>query len=61
MNGNSDANGAFIVDGHNGVRVGGASSVDFNVSFDASRSSSIYGNSNTVTPLSQSTLMLVKY
>lgn len=31
------------------------------INFDASRSSSIYGNSNIVTPLSQSTLMLVKY
>ena len=32
-----------------------------NINFDASRSSAIYGNSNTVTPLSLSTLMLVKY
>lgn len=29
--------------------------------FDASRSSTIYGNSGTVTPLSESTLMLIKY
>ena len=29
--------------------------------FDASRSSSIYGNSDTVTPLSQSTLYVIKY
>ena len=28
---------------------------------DASASNSVYDNSNTVTPLSQSTLMLVKY
>ena len=29
--------------------------------FDASRSSSVYGNSNTVTPLSKSTLYILKY
>ena len=29
--------------------------------FNATRSSSIYGNSLTVTPISQSTLVLIKY
>ena len=29
--------------------------------FDASRSNLIYDNSSTVTPLSESTLMLIKY
>lgn len=33
--------------------------VDLNI--DASRNSAIYGASSTVTPLSQSTLMLIKY
>ena len=32
-----------------------------NINFDASRSSAIYGDSNTVTPLSLSTVMLMKY
>lgn len=48
-----------------GLGIMGASSsvVNFNgnLNFDASRSNSIYGNSNTVTPLSTSTLMLMKY
>ena len=50
MNANSSAGGAFIVSGTNGVRVGGSNAKDVNVSFDASRSSSIYGNSTTVQP-----------
>lgn len=33
----------------------------YNLGFDASLSSSIYGSSNTVTPLSESTLILMKY
>ena len=32
-----------------------------NLRFDASSASAIYGSSSTVTPLSQSTLMLMKY
>lgn len=34
---------------------------DQRINFDASGSNTIYGNSTTVTPLSQSTLILMKY
>lgn len=50
MNSNSSADGAFIESGTNGIRVGGSNANDSNVSFDASRSSSIYGKSDTVQP-----------
>lgn len=50
MNGNSSANGAFEVTGKNGARVGGANADDSNINFSASRSSSVYGNSDTVQP-----------
>ena len=32
-----------------------------NINFDASRSSSVYGSSSTVTPLSESTLLCIRY
>lgn len=38
-----------------------AAAYQVDVGFDASRSSSIYGSSATVTPLSQSVLWCVKY
>ena len=41
----------------NAVRGGSPTALNF----DASRSSSIYGSSNTVTPLSQSTLWCIRY
>lgn len=43
------------------VAAGHAGSIGKYFSFDASLSNSIYGSSETVSPLSQSTLMLVKY
>ena len=58
--GNGQKNGAFDV-------VGGAIDTDYNnlrtgaINFDASRVSSIYGNSSTVTPLSLSTKLILKY
>ena len=39
----------------------GYANYQVDVDFDASRSSSIYGNSNVVTPLSKSTLYILKY
>lgn len=58
------AYGLIIMDGSNfvqnisnaGTYFGG---VDLNI--NASRNSAVYGASSTVTPLSQSTLMLIKY
>ena len=35
--------------------------VQFGISFDASRSDLIYGNSSTVTPLSLSSIFIIKY
>ena len=40
---------------------GGTNFGGINLNIDASRNSAIYGASSTVTPLSQSTLMLIKY
>ena len=40
---------------------GGANIGGINLNIDASRNSAVYGASSTVTPLSQSTLMLIKY
>lgn len=57
------ASGAFRVTKGNspyGSRVQGSHS-DETFTLDASRSSSIYGNSDTVTPLSLSTKFFIKY
>ena len=56
----SGANGAFAFHGHGGNAGSGApASGDF--SFDASRSSSIYGKSTTVQPPSCKTVFCIKY
>lgn len=54
--------GAFYAGG-TGVHKGGLGSNWSNpgLTFNASRSNSIYGKSNTVTPLSRKCLFLVKY
>lgn len=44
-----------------GVWSNGYAAYQVDVGFDASLSSSVYGSSETVTPLSQSVLLCVKY
>ena len=44
-----------------GVWAAGGANYQVEVNFDASRLSSIYGNSNVVTPLSLSILYILKY
>ena len=54
--------GAFFKSSKTSSNQGGAGNRTCVVTeFDASRSSSIYGNSTTVTPTSQSTLLCIKY
>lgn len=55
--------GAFknIVNTYDGVGVGTAKSCLASFELDASHSNPVYGSSTTVRPLSQSTLVLIKY
>lgn len=53
--------GSFKLTTETGTYPLGSGRYTSTVQFDASLSSSIYGSSNAVTPLSQSTLMLLKY
>ena len=53
--------GAFYSDKTYSLSFQGATGESGNLVFDASRSSSIYGSSTTVTPLSQSTLYVIKF
>lgn len=57
---NASSTGAFYSLGR-GSWLGGGSYGTIINGFDASRSNSIYGSSSTITPLSQSALILVKY
>lgn len=60
----SSSSGAFsYTPGGLGIMGASSSVVNYNgnLNFDASHSNSIYGNSTTVTPLSTSAFMLVKY
>lgn len=60
--GGTGADGAFAVTGQWAQHGRGTNnSTHSNVNFIASRSSSVYGSSATVTPLSQSALWCVKY
>ena len=55
--------GAFSCTTESNGTAGSSGGTDFNgrIHLDASKSSEVYGSSTTVTPLSQSTLMLIKY
>ena len=58
------AYGLIIMDANSFIQNivnGGTNFGGINLNIDASRNSAIYGASSTVTPLSQSTLMLIKY
>lgn len=57
------ASGAFFLAESDSVRTAGNTVViaPHGAYFDASRSSSVYGNSEVITPLSQSTLYILKY
>lgn len=69
FNGGADSNGnpntgPFYLKSHSertGAGYANTQAQDRVGGFDASRSSTIYGNSGTVTPLSQSTLYILKY
>lgn len=55
-------NGALYSKRSSGSSFQGGSQFNFhNLGIDASGADNIYGNSTTVTPLSQSTLMLIRY
>lgn len=54
--GGNTAEGAMYVDGTR-IGEGGGAGTDYNVIFNASRSSSVYGNSNTVQPASSKKLL----
>ena len=59
-----EAQGAFAGDNSKTVRAGcGGSNAEsrYYLDFSASRSSSIYGSSETVTPLSESCLTCIRY
>ena len=58
--GPTSANGAFALAG-SGSTYGGGSSSGKGFNFDASRSSAIYGNSNTVQPASQGVHVCIRY
>lgn len=51
--------GAFYTAWDNGY--GGGTGGCFNAAINASRSSTLYGSSETVTPLSKESLFLIKY
>lgn len=54
--------GAFYATNQNGAdNYAQSGTANALTGFDASRSSSVYGNSDTVTPTSQSTLLCIKY
>ena len=55
--------GAFSYTTEANGTAGAASGEDFNgrIHLDASRSSKVYGSSTTVTPLSESTLLCIRY
>ena len=58
------AQGAFAGDNSKTVRNGAAGTnaeIRYYLDFNASRSSSIYGASDTVTPLSESCLICIRY
>ncbi|MBR1626467.1 MAG: tail fiber protein [Bacteroidales bacterium] len=57
----SSASGAAYISGTRGGEAGGGGGTDNNVVFNASRSSSIYGNSTTVQPPSQIVHLCIKY
>lgn len=59
-NGGENVTGAFYTTGSVSTYGGGRYHMGI-VAFDASRSSTIYGKSNTVTPLSKKCLFLIKY
>ena len=62
LNGTQQANGAFMWDGYQQSVVGrDASDLGGNISFDASRSNSIYGNSTTVQPPALTMKYIIKY
>ena len=43
------------------VNIGGSTNINNGMDFDASLSSSIYGSSETVTPLSESVIFCIRY
>ena len=53
--------GAIKTDATGKVKGAGGTNNSYNLTFDAHRSSTIYGNSSTVTPLSLSTKLILKY
>lgn len=59
----ADNSAIYVTGGSYNMMVGGSGGLHPNAAlyFDASRSSSIYDNSDTVQPSSISTVMLVKY
>ena len=59
--GDSKSSGAMYPSSQTGDRLAGGQYARGIVNFDASKSNTIYGNSNTVTPQSQSTLHILKY
>ena len=67
VNNNSDRSGCFpqptltAYGGLGGNNAGVASSATVGVQFNASLSNNIYGNSQTVTPLSEQCLFYIKY
>lgn len=56
-----NASGAFYKGSKENVGAAGSDGLGGTLCLNASLSSSIYGSSSTVTPLSQSTLYVVKY
>ena len=59
---NANASGAFsLITGSGQTRPTGEFSASYGVSLDASKASTTYGSSTTVTPLSLSTKFFIKY
>ena len=53
--------GAIKTDATGKLKGAGGTNNSYNLTFDASNSNTIYGNSLTVTPLSYTTVFLIKY
>ena len=61
--GNTTSGAMYLVSSEAGTKsIGGGDAYHYRkIGFDASHSSAVYGNSNTVTPLSLSILPILKY
>ena len=63
IKGDDVTSGAITTIAMNGIKIGASGATRYlrQIEFDASNSNIIYGNSETVTPESLTTFMLVKY